>query len=1148
MQSINFELLRNDWPELASLAGFAEAYAHNDPVSSLTKLRSYCEFLAKAVHHRLRLPKLVRPGLLDLLDDSSFKAAVAPVVLTKMHALRVEGNKAVHNNDGDTSTALRTLKDAYDLARWLAVTFLGTDAASITTFSEPPAGGVVGLSQRKEKRAILQRVAAQEAQMQQLLQELEDQRARADQAEASAEEIKASLAAGEAAADALRAIDPIAFDEAETRRYLIDVMLAEAGWKVGTGDSSTSEVGKEIEVDGQPTPTGKGYVDYVLYDESGKPLAVIEAKKTAKDPNEGRKQAELYADALARKHGDRPFIFYTNGFNLWFWNDGEGEPPRQVYGFRSMDSLQHLRFQRQERKPLAQVGPGESRQIITRLYQFEAVKRVVERYSEKHRKALIVQATGTGKTRVAIALCDALIRAHWAKRVLFLCDRRELRRQADNAFKEFLPSEPRTFVTAQTYKDRDKRIYLGTYPALMKCYSSFDVGFFDLIIADESHRSLYHRFNVLFKHFDAYQVGLTATPVDFVSKSTFDMFRCSPGNPTANYDYDDAVAQGYLVPFVVDEHTTPFLRAGIKYSQMSEEQRRQLEEQDEMPAAVEFEQTQVDKTIFNKDTNRIILRNLMENGIRVADGTRLGKTIIFARNHNHAVLMQNLFDELYPQYGGQFCRVIDNYDPRAEDLIDDFKNPTDPLTIAVSVDMLDTGIDVPEVVNLVFAKPVYSHVKFWQMIGRGTRLCPNLFGPGEDKTEFQIFDHWANFERFDQGYQSATPQRPKSLMERVFESRLKLADTAIAKQNAEALDLAVSLIEKDVASLPEKTIAVREHWQDVEAIKRDGVIRQFEAATRATLSSTIAPLMEWVNIAGHDAAYKLDQLIAQLQTELIRGSGRFDDLKDELLDRVSRLPINLSQVRVKLPTIERINSSDFWDHVTVADLEQVRIELRGIIQYQRIDAGGPALPKVVDIAENDALVERKRRTTRLPAVEMAAYRNRVQKVLLDIFDDSPVLQKIKAGESVTTDDLEQLCSLVLTQAPDLDLHDLEDYYPDTAGHLDRAIRGIIGRDASAVRKRFEQFVAAHPGLASHQIKFLDLLQNHVAKYGAIEIERLYEPPFTTFDAEGIDGVFGESLANELIELLGSFDPLADLHSSLPDSSHQDHPRQEDTQP
>ena len=764
MQSLNFELLREQWPELAGLGGFAESYAHSDPVGAIGKLRSFCEHAAKAVRFKLRLPKLFRPGLLELLDDASFKASVPRVVISKMHALRVEGNRAVHSNEGDTTAALRLLKDAHDLAKWLYVSFAGGKASDCPEFVEPPTGGVEGANRRKEKRAILERVAAQELQMQKLLEELDESRTRAKQAEATAAELEASLADGVAAAESLRSVDPLAFDEAKTRLYLIDVMLAEAGWDVGPDLQSTQEVGKEVEVPHQPTDSGIGYADYVLYDDFEKPLAVIEAKKTSRNVNDGRTQAELYADGLEKEHGQRPFIFYTNGFNLWFWNDGEQEPPRQVFGYHSKDSLQHLLFQRQEKRPLAEVGPDKGKKIITRLYQYEAVQRVVEAFSEKRRKALIVQATGTGKTRVSIALCDALIRAKWAKRILFLCDRRELRKQANNAFKEFLPSEPRTFVTAQTYKDRDKRVYLGTYPALMKCYSSFDVGFFDLIIADESHRSLYHRYSTLFKHFDAYQVGLTATPVDFVSRNTFDMFQCSPGNPTASYDYDEAVAQGYLVPFVVDEHTTPFLRDGIKYSEMTEEQRRQLEEQEELPASIEYEQTQVDKVIFNKDTNRHILRNLMEHGIRVADGTRLGKTIIFARNHNHAVFLQNLFEELFPQYGGDFCRVIDNYDSRAEDLIDRFKDPSDLLTIAVSVDMLDTGIDVPELVNLVFAKPVYSFVKFWQMIGRGTRLCPDLFGPGQDKTEFQIFDHWGNFERFEQGYQTAEHQRPKSLL------------------------------------------------------------------------------------------------------------------------------------------------------------------------------------------------------------------------------------------------------------------------------------------------------------------------------------------------------------------------------------------------
>jgi len=1128
MKSINFEFLRPAWPELAALGGFAETYAHQDPLGAIGKLRTFCEQTAGFIHHELKLPKLLRPNLIDLLDDSAFRSAVPPVVVSKMHALRIQGNHAVHGNRGDTTTALRLLKDAFDIGRWLHLTFRKGKVEDCPLFTEPPEGGVEAAARRKEKRAVLERIAAQEAQLQKLLEELEAERSRAEQATATATELQVALAAGQQSAAAIEAVDPLTFNEEQTRRYLIDLMLADAGWKVGAGRASTHEVKKEVQIAGQPTDSESGFADYVLVDDADKPLAVIEAKKTSKNAEIGRTQAKLYADGLETRHGQRPIIFYTNGYDLWIWNDAAGEPPRKICGYYSKDSLQRLHFQRTEKRPLAKVGPDKSKQIIDRMYQFEAVRRVVERFAEKKRRALIVQATGTGKTRVAVALCDALIQARWAKRVLFLCDRRELRKQAHNTFKAFLPSEPRTYVTAATAHDRNHRIYLATYPAMMKVFETFDVGFFDLIIADESHRSLYNRYRQLFDYFDCYQVGLTATPVQFVARNTFKMFGCDEGDPTANYSYEDAISNKppYLTPFVVDTHTTPFLRAGIKYSQMTAEQRRRLEEDEELPQAIEFEQAEIDKLIFNKDTNRIILRNLMDHGIRVAGGSRIGKTIIFARNHDHAVLLQNLFDELYPQYGGNFCRVIDTYDPRAEELIEDFKGEgsSDDLTIAISVDMLDTGIDVPEIVNLVFAKPVFSFVKFWQMIGRGTRLCPDLFGPGKDKTHFQIFDHWGNFERFEQGYESAEPHQPKSLMQHLFEARLELARTALEKQQATAFELAIDLIGKDIASLPEKSIAVRENWKQVRAVAKSETLRGFDAATQAALAHEIAPLMQWVNITGHEEAHEFDRLIAQLQVALIQGASRFDDLKDDLVDQVSRLPVNLSQVKVKLPIIERVKSAEFWDNITVADLEELRIELRGIMRYRPL-LGPPGVPpKVIDVAEDPALVERRRHKVRLAGLDMAAYRNRVHKVLLDIIDQSETLQKIKAGQPVAESDLEALCSLVLTQDGSLDLRDLLEYYPETAGHLDQAIRGIIGMDARAVHQRFTEFVQDHPALASHQIKFLDLLQNHIARYGSIEIERLYEPPFTLLHSDGLDGLFDEPLAAELLEIVDSFKP------------------------
>lgn len=1125
MKSINFENLRPKWPELASLGGFAESYAHTDPVGSIGRLRQFCEQSVEWIHFEHRLPRPFRANLNDLLDNPPFREVIPNVVLSKLHSLRKEGNNAVHGNKGDATIAVRMLQEAYDVGRWLFVNYASGSPNDCPKFVEPPQGGIEGAAQRREKRAILERVAAQEAQLKQLLADLAQERSKAVQAQATAEERQAALEAAMRAKAALEAVDPLSFSEAETRKYLIDQMLADEGWKVGKGLTNTEEVKKEYPVGHQPTASGNGLADYVLFDDNGKPLAVIEAKKTSEDPQIGRTQARMYAEGLEKQHGQRPVIFFTNGFDLWIWNDAAGEGWRKIWGFYSKSSLQHLIFQRTEKLPVSEIRPNPA--IAGRMYQIEAVRRVVERFAEKKRKALVVQATGTGKTRVAISLSDAMLRASWAKRVLFLCDRRELRKQANNAFKEFLPSEPRTFVTGASAGNTDFRIYLSTYPAMMKVYESFDVGFFDLIIADESHRSLYNRYRQVFDYFDCYQVGLTATPVDFVSRNTYSMFQCEEQDPTANYTYEEAINHNppYLVPFEVDTHTTPFLRDGIKYSQMTPEQRQQLEEDEAVPEAIEYEQGEVDKIVYNKDTNRHILRNLMDHGIRVAGDSRIGKTIVFARSMKHARMLEQLFNEMYPQYGGKFCQVIVSDDPRAESLIDDFKgdgnNPD--LTIAISVDMLDTGVDVPEVVNLVFAKPVYSYVKFWQMIGRGTRLCSNLFGPGKDKLRFQIFDHWGNFERFEMGYKKAEPTRSRSLPERVFTARIDLASLALEKQNAGVFELAVSLIQKDLNSLPPGSIAIREKRQELQSVSREERLQCFDAATKATLQQEIAPLMQWVDITRQEEAWKFDQLITQAQMELIRGSSKFDDLRDEIVNIVASLRINLSQVKIKLPLIEKVKSSEFWDQITVQGLETLRSELRGIIQFRKFDNPLPVEPKIIDVKEDESQVERKRHKVQLDqldGLDMVAYRNRVNQALQSIIDHSETLQKIRKGQPVSPQDLEELCSLVLTQEPGLDLHDLAEYFPQAGDSI--AIRGIIGLDAVTVYQRFEAFVHTHSNISSHANKFLQLLQQHIARYGSIEIAQLYEPPFTTLHNDGPDGLFDGPLVDELLDIIGTF--------------------------
>lgn len=1122
MKSVNFDILKDGWPELAALGGFAESYTHADPASALVKLRLFAENLTKDIYRDLRLPKPEQPTFVDLLKNDAFTAITPKVVLDKLHALRMHGNKAAHGEQVRTQHALWLLKEAHDLARWLCIQYGEAKAGQLSAFVQP---SVPGQTEEKERRQILEKLAAQEAQMEALLAELEDARSKASAAEKQAAEIKAIAGSAQAVADELN------FSEAETRTRLIDSLLASAGWDVGEGLNNTVQVGKEVELDGQPTATGTGYADYVLWDDNGNPLAVVEAKKAAVDAERGRHQAKLYADSLEKKYGHRPVIFYTNGFDIWIWDDAQDFPPRKLFGFYSKDSLQHLaNYQRLHKKPLDAIKINE--QIVDRLYQLEAIKRVSERFTQKHRKVLIVQATGTGKTRVAIALTDLLIRAGWVKRVLFLCDRKELRKQAKNAFNDFL-SEPTRIITSRVKSNASERVFLATYPSMQKVFQSFDPGFFDLIIADESHRSVYNVYGDIFHYFDCHQIGLTATPVDFVTRNTFRLFGCEGQLPTANYELEQGVEEGYLTPFEVFEHTTQFLRQGITLDGLSPEQIKELEEQGEDPAQYDFASEQIDKIIYNKDTNRAILRNLMENGIKDATGQLLGKSIIFARNHQHAMLMRQLFDEMYPQFAGKFCQVIDNYDPRAEQLIDDFKGEgtNDDLMIAISVDMLDTGIDIPEIVNLVFAKPVKSPVKFWQMIGRGTRLCADLFGPGQHKSVFRIFDHWANFARFEMGYRPAEPTQGKPLAQLVFEERLVLAETALNKSEVSVFDLIVDLVAQDINALPEESISVREKWKEKRALSRPEVLKAFAPATVARLRQEIAPMMQWRNIRGLGDALALDLLVARMQFAVLRGSGALADLKIELMDRIAALQMHLNPVREKAETIKRVKSDAFWTDVSVADLEYARINLREIMHH-RVKGGSQSVPpKVVDITEDAGQVQFARRSATLKSVDMKAYQQVIEAELKKHFETNPVLKKIRSGEPVSDREIDVLVSLILTQNPDVRRENLEEFFSEMAVPLYLVIRTIIGMDPEAVRDKFASFVQKHPKLSAKQTRFLALLQNHIARYGTIEVERLYDAPFTVIDADGPDGVFENEVdLTDLIRIVRSFGFTADERS------------------
>jgi type I restriction enzyme R subunit len=1114
MRSVNFEILRKDRPALADLGGFAEHYLHTDPASSLTKLRIYGEQLTKVLYWELRLQKPEELNFDSLLAANEFRQAVPKVILDKLHVLRKEGNKAAHGQAIDSNRAAWVLEEAFQLAAWLLVRFLGRKTNDIPAF-QPVAVPVDSKAESEAAKASL-------AEKEQLLESLIAERDALKQAYVALEVKADAQALGQQAADALK------FNEATTRRRMIDVALADAGWKIGAKGANTTEVGQEVELSGQPTTSGIGYADYVLWDDDGKPLAVIEAKKTTVSPETGRKQAELYANALEKQHGLRPAIFYTNGYDIWLWDDAQGYAPRLLFGFYSKDSLQHLvRFKRSAKEPLNTLSVNPDIAGGKRIFQVETIKRVTEAFTKKQTKVLIVQATGTGKTRVAIGLADLLIRAKWARRVLFLCDRNELRRQAKNTFTDHL-SEPLSVVTSVTAKDRSKRIYVATYPSMMNVFQSFDVGFFDLVVADESHRSIYNVYGDIFRYFDALQVGLTATPVEFIARNTFGLFGCRNQDPTAAYTLEQAIAEKWLVPYEVYTHTTQFLRDGIKYGELSEEQQEWIEEEGIDPATVDHEAEDVSKEVFNKDTERQVLRNLMENGIRDATGQAPGKSVIFARSHNHAVVLEKLFNEMYPQYGGTFCQIIDNYNPRAEDLIDDFKGDgtNKDLTIAISVDMLDTGIDVPAIVNLVFAKPVKSKVKFWQMIGRGTRLCPGLLGPGRDKTVFRIFDHWGNFEYFDQNKPEAEPSVSKPLMQRLFEARLILAATALAEMELDTFNATVKLIDADVRALPDDSISVREKLQDIHALLQDGVIEHFAPATQQALKNQIASLMQWVNVRGHADAVNFDLLATNMQVALLKKSAEFQNLRGELVNAVNALQMNLNQVKAKAESIKKVKSAAFWASVTAAQLEALRQDLRDIMRYRQTNVGpGAPKPRIYDIAEDEGQIATERRTSSIRSVDLAAYRARVEQALTELFATDPTLKKIRAGQPVTQSDLESLASLVLTRHPDVDLTVLRDFYPEIADHLDLIIRRIVGLEPEAVKEHFAAFVQAYPGLTAAQTQFLQLLQNHIAQNGTIELDRLVEAPFTYLDAGGIDGVFpSDTQRNHLLAIIKTFLP------------------------
>lgn len=1113
MKSQNFEFLRPENEVLANLAGLAEAVMHIDPGSALTRLRGFAEEMTKAIYKEELLPRMPQATFYELTKSPVFVDCVSKPLIHQLNFLRIQGNDTAHGAEGELRNAQMALGTAHQLAMYMGIKYYGKKKADISDFKDiqDPTAKLNQL--QKSVSSYEKELNKAYEENERVIEQLERERSKNSEKldEPAKPDQEKRKSESEQVADSLQ------WDEAKTRELLIDAMLLQAGWDV----KNPEQVGIEVEVDFPNNSSGKGYVDYVLWGENGQPLAVVEAKRASSGSlQKGREQGRLYADALEKMGYQRPVIFYSNGYETFIWDDQQYNTYRPAYGFYSKDSLDYLIYQRHYRiSKLEKHNPELN--IADRPYQIEAIKAVAAHFQQQRRKALIIQATGTGKTRVSIALAELLLRAGWAKRVLFLCDRKELRVQADEAFKNNLPSEPRCVIGETNKIDQAARIYIATYPGMMNRFAQLDVGFFDLIIADESHRSIYNKYRDLFDYFDSLQVGLTATPVKFISRNTFDMFDCETTDPTFEFGLDAAINNEppYLVPFRVKDLTTEFLRDGIHYNDLSDEQKRQLEEDlgEEEARNTTIAGKDIGRKIFSEDTDRIILENLINNGIKDETGSLVGKTIVFAQRQDHAEHLEKLFCKLYPQYGTKVCKVIHNAVPHVDSLIKEFKQPDNDFRIAISVDMLDTGIDVPQVVNLVFAKPVKSWVKFWQMIGRGTRLCPNLFGPGKNKTEFLIFDHYENFEFFEQEYQEPEDTGGKSLLQTTFEARLEMAAQALKCNHAQGFDTAIELLRADICDLPDTSIAVKRELRAVHQLQQTDLLQKLDAKTQHLLANTIAPLMA-SRILRDKHATQLDKLIATIQRCLIEQASCFDDGRDQLLAELDKLAVNIQAVRRKDALIAEVRSADFWQTPSVEKLENTRKELRGIMKYRQPQGG--ELYAMASTSTSDKGVEEAEREVKIAgANEAMIYRRRLKEILDSMVAANPILQKIHHGEAIAEDELNTLTSTILTSHPGVSLEVLNDFYGRTADQLHVTVRELIGLDPKAIEDHFKGFLHDHPTLTAKQVRFMNLLKNYIAQHGSIVVEKLYDAPFTSVSHEGIDGVFTPDDVGELIAVL-----------------------------
>ncbi len=1164
----NFQFLLPEFRTLHEPAAGAEQLVQSDPRAAVMRARHALEQVVLWLYdsdRSLRMP--YDRALGTLLTQPEFTRLVPPYVFDKMRLIQRQGNRAVHEaRSVSRADALGLTRELFHVLFWLARTYTrASDPKHLAAdwddqrvpilINADEAVQFTREELKKQEAKFQAQIDAQLAQLQQREQTLSAQAVTLAEREEALARLDTELAQrraelAQAKAAAIAVTDTHDYNEADTRLKLIDVLLAEAGWDVG---SHGGDVSVEVTVPGMPNTQGEGAADYVLWAADGKPAAVVEAKRTMKDPAVGQQQAKLYADGLEQQHGSRPLIYYTNGHNTFFWDDTQA-PPREVQGFHSRDELA-LYLERRHLKQDPRSLPINSA-ITGRPYQLRAIRAMVEALATGRRRGLLTMATGTGKTRMAVALVDLLMRANLVKRVLFLADRKELVRQAANAFKEHLPdSSP---VNLLLDKNGQGRVFISTYPTIMGLIDEveggrrrYGIGHFDLLIIDEAHRSVYQKYSAIFQYFDSYLVGLTATPRDEVDRDTYRLFGLETGVPTDAYSLEEAVADGYLVPPKAYDVPLKFVREGIHYDDLSPEEKEHWDSidwgdrTDDGEPPDEIQASEINKKLFNESTVDLMLKHLMQHGIHVDGGDKLGKTIIFAVNQQHANYIAQRFDQQYPYLAGRFARVITHAVAYAHTLIDCFKKPSKLPQIAISVDMLDTGIDVPEVVNLVFFKAVRSKVKFLQMIGRGTRLCENLFGPGQHKNEFAVFDFCGNFEYFNQNPQGANASVAEPLGKRLFKQRVDLLALLREKHPAppaaqdpcspytsktgnidpadehQMQDALVDDLQGEVAAMNPSNFIVRTQGEHVARFAHRRAWYQLDSSAIADLRNHVAGLPSEQD-AGHIAARLFDLLCVNLQLAKLRNGNDWPGLQQRVveiaaaLETLQAVPI----VKAELPLIQEIQTEEYWKDITLPMLENLRRHLRGLMHLiegqQSIGIVYTVLQDEIGEASPTALSDYS------AGVNAAQYRRKVE-AFIRANENHVAIAKLRHARPLTPTDLAELQRFFFS-APEVES---QDRFTATFGEqsLPRFIRSLVGLDRTAAKDLFAQFLDGSR-YNSQQIRFVEMIIDRLAANGEVEPGQLYDPPFTAIHHLGLDGAFGSADADAIVQIVDRLSELA----------------------